>query len=193
MKVLRAFLIAFGKGAAFVAGGMSMALFAVTVSGLTSFKTGDLISATSINANFEALRSAVAAVPDHYAAKGAGGGSIPFGGVHIVPMSSELLDTNNMLTAGDNGITIQSAGVYLIVAELDFQNNTTGQRFLRLYADAGALQEFGDDPYSSTNTHLEGSGIHYLNVGQVVTLRAEQASGVALNAGGTLAVVKLSD
>ena len=180
-----------------MAGALSMALLAVTVSGtMTSFNSGEIISASTINANFTALRSAIEGVPDHEAVRVTTSQSVNGATITTLTFTGEDFDTKNLFTPSGTAITVQSDGIYLVSAEVDFASGSANNDVFWINANPGGRLLMDVDknaPTAGQATHLAGTTVYRLSAGDTVTLDVYQGSGGALVCTAELMLVKLGN
>jgi hypothetical protein len=104
---------------------------------------------------------------------------------------SDFYDTDTMHdpTQNNTQITINTAGVYLFAAALQFDNAATGQRHIRLFQD-GATEVAGAcelAPLAGAFVRLNCSTLIDMLVGEYMEVEAYQGSGQALQIDGTTA------
>ncbi len=101
-----------------------------------------------------------------------------------VTFNSERFDTDTMHSTSVNTdrLTFTTAGTYLVGGCVQFANNGTGVRALRLRLGGATDIALVEQPVGGTDTHaLEVSTLYAFTAGQYVTLDAFQSSGGALN------------
>ena len=114
--------------------------------------------------------------------------SIANNSVVSVSFDTEDVDTDNCFTATSTNITIQTAGVYLLIGTVLFDTNASGGRevgFVKngttINASGGAMVSAGI-PNVGFSFSLTSSGITSLQAADVITLYAYQSCGSALGA-----------
>ena len=105
----------------------------------------------------------------------------------LVTFNAETFDTDGMFAPSDTKITIQTAGVYFVSAQIGFSLNGTADRLCKVEKNAGAantgtplLSSFVKS-ISVSDTHTTMSGIFNLAVSDTIHLSVYQNSGVALD------------
>jgi hypothetical protein len=122
-------------------------------------------------------------VPPNVALTRAAAQSIPTGSVTAISFDTEVEDTDAMWSSGTN-ITINTAGLYLITAQLGFTINSTGTRRLYLRKNGTAFGTASIGAPDQTPA-VPLSRVVRLAAADVITMAAYQNSGVALNTSNT--------
>jgi hypothetical protein len=113
----------------------------------------------------------------------------------IVPISfdAEDVDTDGCFSATSTDITIQTAGVYLLVGSVAFANNASGGREVGFRKNGTTISNTttgggggplvaGANPNIGFDVAVNVSGITTLAASDVITMYGYQSSGGALNA-----------
>jgi len=98
--------------------------------------------------------------------------------------NSERFDTDNIHSTASNTdrLTCSTAGVYLIIGSVRFASNANGDRLLSIVLNGTTTLAMETTRAASGNpTTMTVSAIYQLNVGDYVTLSAQQTSGGSLN------------
>ncbi len=125
----------------------------------------------------------------------------PFPGAQLKRTSAQSLPNNNSTTITFNSTTYDNAGlvagsnteltapidgVYLLVAHLNFSNNSTGNRSLGFLLNQTTIVNLVEQAATpSVTTPMSVSAIRFLNAGDKIALRAAQGSGGSLNTAGS--------
>ena len=111
--------------------------------------------------------------------------SVPDSTVTYLTFDSESFDTDQIHSAvsDTDRLTCRTAGLYVIVGDVVWAANGTGDRMVGIYYNSGAtgLATISYPGFASSNNRQSVSTIHYLSVGDYVRLGAYQTSGGALN------------
>lgn len=121
--------------------------------------------------------------------------SIPTATATYVTFDTEQSDTDGMVNLGtaNDRITVQTAGLYLVVALVDWQANNTGLRFCNIFRVGTPIAT--DRRAASNESEASLSALVPAVVGEYFRLQVYQDSGVALNLNAnvvTLAAIRLS-
>lgn len=109
---------------------------------------------------------------------------IPTGVDTILTYTTEDSDTDNMLNLGVNNTiaTVNTAGHYLVMGEVEFDVNATGDRYMHIvWSGGGFLINLRTRAVSGDLTRFSVSEVFNATAGQTFHLQVFQNSGVALN------------
>ncbi len=178
---------AFLAGCGFALGLLSTVLVAVTISGtITSFSSGEVVSAAKINENFQSLRGAIEGLPDctDYSVKlkPSSFQAIADNDVKVTrTFDTEEFDPQNMHDPGTNPgrITIQRPGKYRAYGRIVFSNNgnTGGFRRMAITLNGAIVDETLDTVTSGDNVTIEIEDVYDLSAGQYLELQSAVQSG----------------
>lgn len=90
-------------------------------------------------------------------------------------------DTMHSTVTNTNRITCVTAGKYLIIGQLSYALNTTGDRFAQILKNGSTVHGRVAHPAAAANTSLDVRAIVELIVGDYVTLQARQTSLATIN------------
>lgn len=110
--------------------------------------------------------------------------SIPNGLVTALTFNSERYDTDNIHSTSSNTsrLTATTAGTYLIIANVSFASNTTGERVCRIRLNGTTtIGNVAAAPVTGDSTTQSVSTQYALAAGDYVEVEAFQTSGGALN------------
>lgn len=183
--MIRQFSRVFLQGLVFGFGVLAAGLFAVTVSGTVStFNSGDLISATSLNTNFASLKTAIENVPDHLAARVRQSSNQTIANNTTTTLSWDTtdFDTGSFYSAGTpDRLTIPSDGIYRVTANVAWTHNTTGIRSAYVKVNGGNdVLVDSCDPETNGATYINMTGIQKFNAGDYIQFSVYQTSGSGL-------------
>lgn len=110
-----------------------------------------------------------------------------------IPFDTEIADTLNMFAPTSTAITIQDAGIYLVLGWCHIASNSTGMRSLELYQNgAPVIDESGNAP-STFDARFSLSQLFVCSPGDSFGLVVYQNSGGNLNlTGARLSAVRVS-
>lgn len=100
-----------------------------------------------------------------------------------IPLDTEVYDTDNIhATTNNTRFTCQTAGLYLVVAQMAFATSSAGVRLLQVRLNGSANPVVSVELVPTTmTTSIQGVGEVQMNVGDYIELYAYQSSGGALN------------
>ena len=96
----------------------------------------------------------------------------------------DLFDTDNMHSTSSNTsrITINTAGIYLLTANIEWTSQATGFRASRIYVDGSTIISSDQRTTVSGDSTISAlSGIYRFTAGQYVELQGYQNTGAPLN------------
>ena len=172
-------------GIGFSVGLLGSVLLAATLQGSikTNFNAGELISASELNANFQAINDTLVGLPECSNSNSArvllnAGQNVSSGTDWIFTFDSEQFDTNNLYDpANPNQLTVQQSGMYLIHGRIEYSSNTTGVRYARIYQNGGTIADTTRAPDTLGNTFVSISTIRSFNAGDTIQFGGRQESG----------------
>lgn len=182
--------MSFAKGLAFATGLLATALLAVTVSGTVStFSSGDVVSASSINQNFASLKAAIEGLPEcsEYSVHVTSSGSqniLDSGTVvaNIIDWDTETFDAQAMHDNSTNParLTIRLAGRYLVSGRITIAGSNFNNRSLWLYKNGSFVALNDYQAGNNGHTSIQLTEIMDLAAGDYVEIAASQSTGGAL-------------
>ena len=94
----------------------------------------------------------------------------------VIVWATEDNDTDSMWTSGSE-ININTAGVVLIVAQVQWATNSSGRRRLEILRSGGVIARKGMPPVAATVTNQQCVGVHTFTAAQNVEINVRQNSG----------------
>ncbi|MEM7180222.1 MAG: hypothetical protein AAF518_04885 [Spirochaetota bacterium] len=185
------------KSGAFIGIGIGIGLcmsyaFAVTVGTLNTFSSGETVSSSLINANFNTLKTAIESLNTEtqtalqtvaicYTSDN--GQSIPTNAYTIVKFEDKDYDTHNAYDTSTGIWTCPQTGYYIISAQVLFQSSGTNHRHMRIYKNnivVSSGNALTASVSSSNQGYAELQDELYLSNGDQITIQVHQDSGAAL-------------
>lgn len=109
-----------------------------------------------------------------------------------ISWDTEVTDPEGMIAVTNATVTLNSAGLWLVIANITFAVNGTGDRILVINQNGSEVGGQGGPPMGTANTHrLSASQILNAAASDTVTIGAFQNSGGAVNVTGRLSIVRV--
>ncbi len=173
-----------GAGLLFI---LAAGILAVTVTGtVTSFASGETVSAAKINENFASLKAAIEGIPDctenSASLKMSANANVTNNTLNVLSWDVEEFDSQNMHAAADpTRVTISTAGRYLVIGHLSYAANSSGNRQIRILKN-GVLWTVNNVQAPGFAAIFDLTAVMDLAAGDYLEIGAVQ------NSGGTLQV-----
>lgn len=144
--------------------------------------------AEDVNGDLVTLQTALSAVQVKLRGQisRTGSVSVPNATPTNLTFDTEDFDNDNMANLGVNNqiLTVNTAGVYLVIGRVEWASNGTGERQVTLVKSTGTatIGSFREPGATGSTTRQESIMLAYMPVGTQVRLQVLQTSGGALNA-----------
>ena len=150
-----------------------------TIPTTSAFTAGEKPTASKLNANGKTALDFLLA-PPNLSLRQAVAQSLTNATFTALTFDTEVVDTDSMWTSGTD-ITVKTAGLWQIVGHVSYASNATGGRLACIYVNGTEVRRTAVQAVNGLQTTVPISFMTQLAVNDVVTLRAYQASGGALN------------